>query len=188
VGVIGLGVGTLAAYGRPGDHYRFYEINPLVVRLAHEDFSFLGDSAAHVDVVLGDARLSLEHEPPQGFDVLAVDAFSGDAIPVHLLTREAFALYFRHLKPGGVLAVHISNQFLNLAPVVAGAAAVLGKEAVMVRNDADESRGISRATWVLVGDGFAGKANVEKVGAPLGSSPANLLWTDDYSSLLSVLK
>ena len=99
VGVIGLGVGTLAAYGRQGDRYKFYEINPLVVQLANQEFSFLRDSEAKIDIVLGDGRLSLEQEPPQGFDVLVVDAFSGDSIPVHLLTREAFELYFRHLKP-----------------------------------------------------------------------------------------
>ncbi len=189
VGVIGLGVGTLAAYGRPGDHYEFYEINPLVVQLAHQEFHFLGDSKATVDIVLGDARLSLERQRPQGFDVLAVDAFSGDSIPVHLLTREAFELYFRHLKPGGVLAVHISNQFLNLVPVVAGAASSLGKEAVRIKNEPDGARGISRATWILVGnpEGFLGKAEIEKAGTVLDSTFPQILWTDDYSSLFKVL-
>lgn len=190
VGVIGLGVGTLAAYGRPGDHYKFYEINPLVVRLANEEFSFLRDSRAKTEIVLGDARLSLEQEPPQAFDVLVVDAFSGDAIPVHLLTREAFALYFHHLKPGGTLAVHISNQFLNLSPVVTGAANAFNREAVMVNNDHDAVRGISRATWVLVGSpqGFLGKTAVEKGGEVLGPTTASILWTDDYSSLIDVLR
>src|SRR5205814_881496 len=127
VGVIGLGAGTLAAYGRPGDTYRFYDINPLVIDIARSQFRFLPDCKAKVDVVLGDARLSLEREAPENYDVLAVDAFSSDAIPVHLLTREAIALYFRHLQPGGVLAVHVSNKYLNLAPVVGMAADSLEK-------------------------------------------------------------
>ncbi|HLJ15492.1 MAG TPA: fused MFS/spermidine synthase, partial [Bryobacteraceae bacterium] len=118
VGVIGLGTGTVAVYGGPGDVFRFYEINPQVLQVARSLFTYLRETPAHVDVTLGDARLSLESEPAQGFDVLIVDAFSGDAIPVHLLTKEAFALYLRHLKPGGILAVHVSNQFLELAPVV----------------------------------------------------------------------
>src|SRR5260370_30029976 len=132
VGAIGLGAGTLASYGRPGDSYRFYEINPLVIQVAHSQFTFLKDSKADVQVALGDARLSLEREPKQSFDVLAVDAFSSDSIPVHLLTKEAFGLYFRHLKDNGVLAVHVSNRYVDLEPVVARAAAALGKEAMVV--------------------------------------------------------
>ena len=120
VGVIGLGTGTISAYGRPGDYYRFYEINPLVLRLAHTEFTFLRDCKAKVDVAMGDARLSLEREAPENFDVLAVDAFSSDSIPVHLLTREAMQLFFRHLKPDGILAVHISNRYLDLQPVLEG--------------------------------------------------------------------
>jgi hypothetical protein len=189
VGVIGLGVGTLAAYGRPGDRYRFYEINPLVVQIANREFSFLRDSAAKVDIVLGDGRLSLEQEQPQGFDVLVVDAFSGDSIPVHLLTQEAFALYFRHLQPEGVLAVHISNQYLNLAPVVAGSAIRLSKEAVLIENGADSPRGIYRARWVLVGNpqGFLGKPEIEKAGIRFAATSPQLPWTDDYSSLFKIL-
>jgi hypothetical protein len=187
VGVIGLGAGTLAAYGRPGDRYKFYEINPLVVQLANQDFSFLRDSKAKIEIVLGDGRLSLEQERPQGFEVLVVDAFSGDSIPVHLLTREAFELYFRHLQPDGVLAVHISNQYLNLAPVVAGAATWLSKEAVMIINEPDSSRGVYRATWVLVGNHFLGKAEIEKAGTLLAATSPQLLWTDNYSSLFKIL-
>ena len=118
LGVVGLGAGTMATYGRGGDTIRFYDLNPLVIQFAHKYFTFLADCPAHLDVVLGDARLSLAHELPQKFDMLVIDAFSGDAIPVHLLTREAFDIYWRHLKPGGVLAVHISNQYLNLGPIV----------------------------------------------------------------------
>ena len=125
VGVLGLGAGTLAAYGEPGDVYRFYEINPLVARLAAGTggfFTFLKDSAAVVEVVLGDARISLERELEAGhaqrFDALVLDTFSSDSIPVHLLTREAFSLYLAHLAPDGVIAVHISNRYLSLTPVV----------------------------------------------------------------------
>jgi SAM-dependent methyltransferase len=151
VGVVGLGAGTLAAYGRKGDAYRFYEINPLILRLARTEFTFLSDCEAEVEVVMGDARLSLEGEAPQGFDVLAVDAFSGDSIPIHLLTREAFAQYFRHLRPGGLLAVHVSNRYLDLAPVVALASRVAGRAARIVVNEEDEDMGVSSSDWVLVG-------------------------------------
>ena len=128
VGVIGLGAATLASYGRPGDYYRFYEINPLVIEVARKQFTYLSDCPAKVDVVLGDARLSLDREPSQQFDVLAVDAFSSDSIPVHLLTLEAFRLYFRHLRPDGVLAVHVSNTHLKLEPVVGRLAQALRKD------------------------------------------------------------
>ena len=124
IGVIGLGTGTTAAYGRLGDYIRYYEINPLVLELARKEFFFLADCKAKLDVAMGDARLSLEQElkdgHPQNFDVLAVDAFSSDSIPVHLLTKEAMDLYFRHLRPDGILAVHISNRYLNLQPVLEG--------------------------------------------------------------------
>jgi SAM-dependent methyltransferase len=189
VGAIGLGAGTIAAYGRPGDHYIFYEINPLVVQVANQEFTFLRDSAARIDVLLGDARLSLERESPQGFNVLVVDAFSGDSIPVHLLTREAFALYFRHLEPDGVLAVHVSNKHLFLQPVVAGAATKLNKEAVIVNSADDGRKGIYHATWILVGsrEGFFGQPEIEKAGKPLTGSRQQS-WTDDYSSLFRILK
>lgn len=188
VGIIGLGVGTLATYGRRGDRYEFYEINPLVIRLAQREFTYLHDSEAQLNIVLGDARESLEQEPPQGFDVLVVDAFSGDAVPIHLLTREAFVLYFHHLKPDGVLAMHISNQYLNLAPVVGSAATWLDKKAVLVTSPADSARGIYRATWVLVGSrqGFRGESAVEKAGTVLPPT-SQFQWTDDYSSVLKVL-
>ncbi len=118
VGVIGLGAGTMAAYGRPGDEYRFYELDPLIIDVAWHQFSFLSDSPAKVETVAGDGRLALERETGRRFDVLAVDAFSGDSIPVHLLSREAFQLYFARMAPDGLLAVHVSNSFLDLAPVV----------------------------------------------------------------------
>ena len=190
VGVIGLGAGTLAAYGRAGDHYTFYEINPLVIEIANHEFTFLRESEAQIDVVPGDARLSLEAEPPQQFDVLAVDAFSGDSIPVHLLTREAFQLYFRHLKPEGVLAVHISNQYLDLQPVVKAGAAALGKTAMVVSNGPDEKRGVFSATWVLVSseENLLRRPEVQKAGLILVNREHQQLWTDDYSSVFRLLK
>ncbi|PWB60636.1 MAG: hypothetical protein C3F14_12870, partial [Deltaproteobacteria bacterium] len=190
VGVVGLGAGTVAAYGRRGDLYRFYEINPLVVRLAGTEFSYLRDSDAKVDIVPGDARLSLEAEPPQGYDVLVVDAFSGDSIPVHLLTREAFDLYFRHLKEDGILAVHVSNKYLDLAPVVGRAAESAGKEALVVDTGDEEASGIYAATWVLVsGDPRRlGGPALSAAGKPPAQDARGRLWTDDYSNLFRILK
>ena len=188
VGVMGLGVGTLACYGRPGDHYSFYEINPLVARLARDEFSYIRDSAAQVEIVLGDGRLSLEREPTRQYDVLAVDAFSGDSIPVHMLTKQAFALYFQHLQPTGVLAVHISNQYLNLKPVVQAAASALHKRAIVIDNPGDKAHGVFRSTWVLLGNGggYLGQQEIESSGQRLPSA-AGQLWTDDFSSLFSIL-
>jgi SAM-dependent methyltransferase len=190
VGVIGLGAGTIAAYGKRGDAYRFYEINPLVVRLADAEFSFLRDSPAKVDVILGDARLSLEAEPPREFDLLAVDAFSGDSIPVHLLTREAFDLYFRHLKENGMLAVHVSNKYLDLKPVVGRAAESMGKAAVVVDTEDEPENGIYGATWILVsGDRrWFGTPSLKDAGVPLAARSDVRLWTDDYSNLFRILK
>ncbi|HWF38851.1 MAG TPA: fused MFS/spermidine synthase [Candidatus Acidoferrales bacterium] len=190
VGIVGLGAGTLAAYGRSGDRYRFYEINPLDVKIAEEEFTFLNESKAIVQIVNGDARLSLESEPAQNYDALAIDAFSSDSIPVHLLTREAFALYFRQLKPTGVLALHISNQYLNLQPVVEAAAVDAGKEAILVNNDDNQRDGIYAASWILLGNpaGFYGQQEMEAAGSILLSSGRQRLWTDDYSSVLKILK
>jgi len=189
VGVIGLGTGTLAAYGRLGDYYRFYEINPLVLRLAHTEFSFLGDSKAKVDVAMGDARLSLERESPENFDVLAVDAFSSDSIPVHLLTFEAIKLYFRHLRPDGVLAVHISNRYLDLAPVLAGETRATGKIARVVDTDDDDTQDVFGATWVLLTSPASGFHGEElRNSTEIGSPRTVRLWTDDYSNLFRILK
>jgi SAM-dependent methyltransferase len=189
VGVIGLGTGTIAAYGRPGDYYRFYEINPLVLRLAHTEFSFVGDSKAKVEVAMGDARLSLERESPENFDVLAVDAFSSDSIPVHLLTLEAIELYFRHLRPDGVLAVHISNRYLDLEPVLAGETRATGKVARLVDTDDDDTQDVFGATWVLMTSPASGFHDEElKNSTEIGSHRTVRLWTDDYSNLFRILK
>ncbi len=190
IGVIGLGAGTLAAYGRPGDKVRVYEINPQVVDLALKEFTYLGDTRAGLDVILGDARLSLEREPPQGFDVLALDAFSSDSIPVHLLTAEAFAAYFRHLKPGGILAVHISNRYLDLKPVLRMAAEQLGKAARIVEDESNDEKGTYGTTWVLFTDSdevFSAPPLAAAVEALTSDRPIRL-WTDDYSDLYAILK
>ena len=189
VGVIGLGTGTISAYGRPGDYYRFYEINPLVLRLARTEFTFLGDCKGKVDVAMGDARLSLEREQDEHFDVLAVDAFSSDSIPVHLLTREAMQLFFRHLQPDGILAVHISNRYLDLQPVLEGETKALGKVARVVDTEDDESQDVFGATWVLItnpGTGF--DAEEIQRSAEIESKRRVRLWTDDYSNLFQILK
>jgi spermidine synthase/MFS family permease len=191
VGVIGLGTGTLAAYGRRGDTYRFYDVNPRVIELASRDFTYLADSDATIELELGDARLSLEYEPPQNFDVLAVDAFSSDAIPVHLITREALALYLRHVKPDGIVAFHVSNRFLDLVPVVARIARENGAHAVAVYEGAggDDSR--TQSDWVLVSrDPKALKAKeIEAAGAEPAEDREDLrTWTDDYSNLVQILK
>ena len=141
VGVIGLGAGALAVYSRAGDLFRFYEIDPQVAAVAVAEFTFLRDSPAQTDIVLGDGRLSLEREPPQGYDVLAIDAFSGDSIPMHLITREAMAVYVRHLKPDGVIVFQATNRFVDIAPVVERLAAEFGMTAVLVSDSADSDDG-----------------------------------------------
>jgi hypothetical protein len=189
-GFIGLGAGTVAAYGQRGDRFTFYEINPLDVQIAQTQFSYLRESQAAIDIVMGDARLSLERQAPQNFDVLAVDAFSGDSIPVHLLTQQAFELYFLHLKADGILAVHVSNKYLNLEPVVSAAATALNKEAVAISNADDHAKGIYAATWILLGDhqALTGAPQIEQTGRVLRPADPKYLWTDDYSSLFKVLK
>jgi len=195
IGVIGLGAGTLAVYGKPGDLIRFYEINPEVVRLAKRYFTYCKDTPARVDVVLGDGRITLERElaqgHPQQFDVLAVDAFTSDAIPMHLLTRECADVYLEHLRPDGILAFHISNRCLDLAPVVRRLAAAFGREAVHVKSLQDPHKGIRAADWVLVTNNrkFLDGPELKRVRTEwkIPAKPAPL-WTDDYGSLFQVLK
>ena len=192
VGVIGLGTGTIAAYGRPGDLYRFYDIDANVIGIARSEFTFLGDSRAKVEIALGDARLTLEREAPQGFDILAVDAFSSDAIPVHLITREALQTYLRHMKPDGIVAFHVSNRFLDLIPVVARIAAEDGAHAVLVSDDPDEADDKrSRSDWVLVSreEKALDAQAIAAAGAVLAEDrPEWRTWTDDYSNLIQILK
>jgi hypothetical protein len=188
VGVVGMGAGVILTHARIGDHYRIYEINPLVLQVARTQFSFLEDCPATVEVVLGDARLSLEREPGQQFDVLVVDAFSSDSIPVHLLTREAFEIYFRHLKDTGLLAMHISNLYLGLEPVVEGAARAMGKHALLI--DAEEADGYYGSTVVLVASRSELLQQPELLRASTAFPAGRPLrpWTDDYSNLFEVLK
>ena len=195
IGVIGLGAGTIAAYGRPGDHIRYYEINPAVEPIARNVFTYIRESAAQIDVVAGDARNSLANEPPQHFDVLAVDAFTGDAIPLHLLTAEALALYRRHLAPGGIIAFHISNQHVNLGPPIGLVAANAGMQARLISSVVDPDHpessqaGEFSATWVLVTDNaaFFDQPEVAVHAKPVRLEAGLRLWTDDYSAPLPVI-
>jgi SAM-dependent methyltransferase len=189
VGIIGLGTGTIAAYGSKGDVYRFYDINPAVIAIARRDFSYLGKSDANIEIALGDARLSMEREAPQGFDVLAIDAFSSDAIPVHLITREALSVYLRHMKPGGIIAFHVTNRYLDLAPVVQQLADAAGLHAVLVADDGDGALA-SRSDWVLLSDSEAALANglIAEVAEPVTAHPEWRLWTDDFNNVVQVLK
>jgi hypothetical protein len=188
VGLIGLGVGTLAAWGEQGDALRFYEINPQVIALARGHFTYLSDSRATISTALGDARLVLEREAPQGFDLIVVDAFTSDAVPVHLMTREAMAIYARHLAPGGIVAFHVSNLYLDLAPVVAGIAAANGMSTVRLI-DEPEAAHVERTIYVIAAVDPTSlalppiAARAEAITPTPGSRP----WTDDYNYLLEAL-
>jgi spermidine synthase len=191
VAVIGLGAGVTASFCRAGDFFRFYEINPLALSVASTWFTFLQDCKADHAVLLGDARLTLEAQTSQQYDLMAIDAFSSDAIPVHLLTREAFALYFRHLKPNGILAVHVSNRFLDLVPVVTRNARDFGKTAVDVNDEDEEEDYFSNSDWVLVAaDGLIFKDGAFKSSSVTAAHYRTDLrpWTDDYSNLFQILK
>lgn len=190
IGVIGLGTGTIAAYGRPGDVIRFYDINPAVEPIARRYFTYLHDSPARIDVVPGDARVSLSDEPPQRFDVIAVDAFTGDAIPVHLITSEALALYERQLRPGGIVAFHVSNRFLDLAPVVQQLADHARLQTVWVSNDDDTPTDVFASDWVLVtaDSAFLRQPHVAKARQRITVPRGLRRWTDDYNSLLPILR
>lgn len=188
IGVIGLGVGTLVSYGRKDDYFRLYDIDPLVIDIARNNFSYLSRTAATTKTVLGDARLQLEREAPQKFDVLIVDAFSGDSVPIHLLTLEAFALYFKHLKPDGVLAVHITNRFLDLRPVVKTAADHFVREVRLVDFEGDHARLVFRSRWALIsGDrSFFNHPNLADATSIIARRDFQP-WRDDYSSIYSIL-
>ncbi len=192
-GVIGLGTGVLTNYSRKGDYLRVYEINPIVERLAQSQFTFYPHSEADKRILMGDARLVLEQQLKQGpenFDLLAVDAFSSDAIPVHLLTREAVGLYFKHLKSDGVLALHISNRYLNLEPVCERAAAAFGKQAMTVEDEGDQAPYFSSSTWVLLTSSagfFKDPAFKDATMYPPKIQKDFRGWTDDYSNLFRIL-
>ena len=187
VGLVGLGIGTLATYARPGDHYQFYEINPMDERLAREYFHYLADCKGKAEVVHGDARLSLDHPPSQQFDVLVLDAFSGDAIPVHLLTVEAFQIYLNHMAPQGVIAVHISNRHFDLRPVVEAIAEHHRLATAFIHCD-DTSFGGYSSYWILVAkDPKCSRPKQSAKPPQLEVDKRRVLWTDDHASLVEVL-
>jgi len=196
MGVVGLGIGTLAVYGQPGDTIRFYEINPDIISLAQGEgdfFTYLQQTPAEIEIIPGDARLSLEMElengRPNGYHILAVDAFSGDSIPVHLLTAEAFELYLEHLAPGGVLALHISNRYLDLTPVVHRAARIHNLGQALIYGPRDDEVGYL-SKWVLLSTdrSFLSRPEIADANLGLSSSDNFRPWTDDYSNLFQVLQ
>jgi hypothetical protein len=201
VAVIGLGTGSMAAHAREGDFYRFYDIDPKVVAVARKYFTYLDKSPGKPEVVLGDARISMERElSPDGesgldYDVIALDAFSGDAIPAHLLTDESFALYEKHLRkdvsgnPTGVIVVHISNRYIDLEPVVAALAKKYGYQTINVHKDEEGGAFDTGSDWVIVSknEEFLSQPEVKDAGSPL--NPDNtLLWTDQFTALFPILK
>jgi hypothetical protein len=190
VGIIGLGAGTIAAYGQAADSFRFYETDPLVERIARSLFTYLRETPAHTDVVLGDARYSISRERGDPYNVLVLDAFSGDAVPTHLLTQQALTLYRKHLAPDGILAFHISSQYLDLEPVLAREAQQAGMHAITVHSAGDDSHGIFAADWVLLtnNEKFLARPEVARVAHPSLMRSDVPLWTDDYSSILRILK
>jgi hypothetical protein len=187
IGVIGLGAGTLATYGREGDVMRFYDINPDVVEVAQSKFTYLKGSKAKVDIVLGDARLQLEREAPQNYDLLVIDAFSSDSIPVHLATLEAMLVYLKNVKPGGIVAFHISNKFLKLAPVLKQSADYLGVDGMLITEPESDSYSTE---WFLVTADPALRKNpdIAPQVTPIEDIPGLKLWTDDFNNLFQILK
>ena len=194
VGVIGLGPGAIAAYARTGDVFRFYEIDPQVAAVAIKEFTFLSDSPARMDIILGDGRLSLEREPDQHYDLLAIDAFSGDSIPMHLLTREAMATYVRHLKPEGVIVFQATNRFVDISPVVERLAAEFGLTAVLVTDWPDNIDGasywLSSTDQIIVTRNarFLAAEPIQSVAEPLPPNADFRVWTDDFYNLFRILK
>jgi len=194
VGVIGLGAGVLAAWMKPGDQLVFYEISPRVVDIARREFTYLADTAAHTEVVLGDGRLSLEREPPRGYDVLGIDAFSGDSIPMHLITREAMALYVKHLKPDGVIVFQATNRYVDLLPVVKRLAAEFGMEAVNISDSPDAMDGPEY--WYSATDQVIVTRNkklldwprIDDVSQEIDDRPELPTFTDAHHNLLRILK
>jgi len=192
VGILGLGAGTMAAYGRPGDVYRFYEINPQVIELARTEFSYLADSDASVEVVLGDGRLALEAEPPQRFDLLAADAFSSDSVPMHLITKEALELYMSHVRPGGVVVFNVTNRYLDLAPVVKRLADSLGLHARLVSHSPDDVEyslySVTDFALVTADPRLFERAELAGFAAPIAAPAKVSVWTDDFNNLLQALR
>jgi len=190
VALVGLGVGTLASYGLPGERMTYYEIDPVVDHIAHDArfFTYLRDTKADLKVVLGDARLTLARAAEHSFDLIVLDAFSSDAIPIHLLTREAVAGYLGKLKQGGLLAFHISNNYLDLEPVLGNVAASLSLYAYYDEDEDTSEPGKEASTWVVMSPDPALGKGLSQSWASLESNPKQLLWTDDYSNILGAFK
>jgi protein-L-isoaspartate O-methyltransferase len=195
VGVIGLGAGVIAAWMQPGDRLTFYEISPRVVDIARREFTFLADTAARTEIVLGDGRLSLEREPSRGYDVIGVDAFSGDSVPMHLLTREAMAVYLKHLQPDGVIVFQATNRYIDLLPVVKRLAAEFGLQAVNVADDPIDD-GEGPQYWYSATDQVIVTRNrrllawprLAEAASPIADRPDLPLFTDAHHNLLRILK
>jgi MFS family permease len=190
IGVLGLGVGAIASYAREGDTFRFYEIDALVEKVARQEFTYLSECRGNVDVLIGDGRLLLEQDSNQKFDLLAVDAFSSDSVPVHLLTIEAMKLYFSRLKPDGILALQITNRHIDLGPVLELARKELGKQAVLISHAGDMEHYIYNTEWVLMTSGrdLLEIPEIRNAATELEAKPGIRLWTDDYSNLIQILK
>jgi spermidine synthase len=191
IGIVGLGVGTIAGYGGETDTVRFYEINPEVERLARKYFTYLDDSQAAIEVVLGDGRLSMEREKSQDYDVLVLDAFSSDAVPTHLLTAEAMEIYLRHLADDGVLAFHISTMHLDLHSVIWKLAEHFGLETAWIESYEDEQEGALASDWILLardGDFLDSKAIRDADSSPKYRRKDVKLWTDDHINVLEILR
>jgi hypothetical protein len=190
VGVVGLGAGTLAVYGRKGDSYRFYEINPQVIDVAMKEFSYLTDTPAKIENLLGDARLTMEREPAQNYDVLAIDAFSSDSIPTHLMTHQAMGVYLKNMKADGVIAFHVTNRFLHLAPVVKRIADEHRLHTVLISDEPDDASDFAKTDWVLVSrsEKALAHARIANVKEPIGEIPGLRLWTDSFNNLFKILK
>jgi spermidine synthase len=194
VGVIGLGAGVIAAWMKPGDALTFYEISPRVVDIAKREFTYLSDTPAKTELVMGDGRLSLEREPPRGYDVLGIDAFSGDSIPMHLVTREAMALYVKHIKPDGVIVFQATNRYIDLLPVIQRLAAEFGLDAVNVSDTPDAEAGPEY--WYSSTDQVIVTRNAKLLEWPrvaeaaeeIEERPDLPVFTDAHHNLLRILK
>jgi spermidine synthase len=194
VGIIGLGAGALAAYARPGDHWVFYEISPAVVQAAREEFSFLHQMPGTHEIVLGDGRLALDREAPRLYDVIAMDAFAGDSIPSHLITREAMAIYVKHLKPDGVIVFQATNRFVDPMPVIRRLADAVGMQAMLVSDspvyDTGAQYWLSLTDQVVVTRNRAllGAQPLQEAAQAIAPRPDLPLFTDDYVNLLKILR
>ena len=189
IGILGLGAGVTASLARPGDTLHYYEINPLVPQIDEAKFTFFRECPADKRIFLGDGRLVLERLPSEQLDFLAMDAFTSDAVPIHLLTREAYQIYLRHLKPDGVLSFNISNRYLDLEPVVAQAASELGWSGVTVNDNGDIEPFYTSSTWMILSPdkNFFNHVNFQDPEvSPMRVTAGFRPWTDDYSNIVKI--